>query len=42
MHVDMGRLAAVGFFGAWLLGLAILAIVLLLLFNSLRKSEPTG
>ena len=40
--VEMGRLSSVGFFGAWLIGLAVLAVILLVLLNSLRKSQPTG
>lgn len=40
--IEMGRLSSVGFFGAWLLGLAILAAVLLVLLNSLRRHQSTG
>ena len=40
--VEMGRLSSVGFFGAWLIGLAVLAVILLVLLNSLRKRQPTG
>jgi hypothetical protein len=39
--VDMGRLSSVGFFGAWLLGLALVAVILAVLLNSLRKSQLT-
>ncbi len=41
-YIDMGRLSAVGLVGAWLLGLAILATILLVLLNSLRRSQPAG
>jgi magnesium-transporting ATPase (P-type) len=40
--VDMGRLSSVGFFGAWLIGLAVLAVILLVLFNSVRKHQSTS
>ena len=40
--VDMGRLSSVGFFGAWLIGLAVLAAILIVLLNSLRKNQVTG
>lgn len=36
---EMGRLLPVGYLGAWLLGLAIVAVVLLVLLNRLRKTE---
>jgi hypothetical protein len=40
--VEMGRLSAVGFFGAWLIGLAIIAVILWVLFNNLRRHQSTG
>ncbi len=38
--LEMGRLSSVGFFGAWLLALVILAGILLLLLNRLGKVQP--
>lgn len=40
--VDTGRLSSVGLVGAWLLGLAILAAILLVLLNILRRSQSAG
>lgn len=37
--VDMGRLSSVGFVGAWLIGLGVLAAILIVLLNSLRKRQ---
>ncbi len=37
--VDMGRLSSVGFFGAWLIGLAVLAVILLVMLNRLRPHQ---
>lgn len=39
---ELERLFPVGFFGAWLLALAIVAVIFLVLLNSIRKSQPTG
>ena len=39
--VEMGRLSSVGFLGAWLLGLVVVAVILLVLLNSIRKT-PVG
>ncbi len=39
---ELERLFPVGFFGAWLLALAIMATILLVLLNSIRRSQPTG
>lgn len=40
--IEMERLSAVGFFGAWLIGLAVIAVILLVLLNSLRRHPSAG
>ncbi len=41
-YIDMGRLSSVGFIGAWLIGLGVVAIVLLILVSNLRKTPQAS